>query len=82
MKAGDRGGPLGLGAGVGDGGPAGREDAAGGAGTAGVEAPGTVGAEAPGTALDGTRGPDGKAGTGVFCGGTTFVGVFNGGATG
>lgn len=73
MKAGGRGGPLGLGAG--DGGTAGREDAAGGAGTAGVEA--------PGTALDGTIGPDGKAGTGVFCGGMTFVGaVFNSGATG
>jgi hypothetical protein len=33
--------------------------------------------------LDGTVEPDGKAGTGVFCGGMTFVGtVLNGGVTG
>ena len=66
VKAGGRGGPLGLGAG--DGGPAGREDAAGGAGTAGVEA--------PGTALDGTRGP------GLCGGPTLVGAVFNGGTIG
>lgn len=94
VKAGGRGGPLGLGAGAGEGGlagTAGRDDATGGAGAEGDGGDATVELEAPdapppgiGTALDGTRGPDGIAGAGgpVLCRGTTLVGeVFNG-ATG
>lgn len=95
VKAGGRGGPVGLGAGdAGPTGTPGREDADGGAGTMGTEDDGgegiavseAAGISPPGvgTALDGTTGPEGEAGAAgpVFCGGTVFAGaVFNGGIT-
>ena len=84
VNAGGRGGPLGLGVGAGEGGPAGtagREDATGGAGADGCA--GTEGDGGDTVAELEARGPDGIAGAGdpVFCGGTKFGGVVFDGTT-